>query len=1322
MTPPAPASDDVLEAVDGLGPPGTPVTTPEVAEAFDCTQRTIYNRLDSLVDDGVLETKKVGANSRVWWRPVGGDPTRREASYESRAQVRSHPVFDSDLVGVIVWDDDIRISDANDAFLEMAGLDYEAALGTSWRDLTPEEFYPASERHLEQFEETGSVDPYEKQYYHADGSRWWGLFESRRLNDGGFVEFVVDITERKAAEKEHRETKGRLEVALDAAGMGTWEWDLDARTVRGDDTLMSMHDLPPTDEWVPIKRFLEKQSGPSAALTEDVMATSFEPGEEIQEELHLEECDPPCWISWRGRALEDDPSVLRGVSFDITERKEAEIEREQAMEAVRESEERYHRLFESINEGFCVIEVLFDEEGEDYRYLETNPAYEDVTGLKGVEGKRLSELSQDFEPRYSEMYRDVIETGEPARFEARGKPLTDGWYDVSIVPYGEEGSGIVAVLIDDITERKAAEEKLRESEEKYRSVFKEMNEGFALCELVRDDDGDVSDIRYVELNEAFEELTGVSRSDAKGRLASDVFSGFDEWYLETYERVVETGDPERVENYISANDRWYDVRMLPRDGDVVAILYTDITESKRREQRDQFLLDLGDQIRTLTDEEEIGERAARLLAEELGLDRAYFVRFDADAEEALVGPEYHSSTLDPVGGRYPFSALPEAIQRIQAETPIYDDVANDSTLAEAERQTLLDLGFGAWIGAPIRTDDDGVDWALYAVHSESHDWTDAEVSLVEEAADRTWTAVERARAEQALTRSNQSLERLNDASRELLEADPEAISRRVVQLVVDILAVEYAALWGYDARTGNLELDSEHAAPGTDLDAIRPANVAHEQVWEAFVGDEINAENSLDIADGEPWPSRLGSRVFVPLGRHGVICVGSVDAETFDGRLLDLLKMVVSTIETVWDRAESEAELERRNEELTQLDRLNSLIREIDQALVGADTREEIDEAVCERLADSDLYEFAWVGEHDPVTDAIEPRAWAGVDSGYIEDLAITVEDTPTDPDPIARAVRTGDLQVVADIATDSGFAPWREATLERGARSLVCIPLVYDDAAYGVLTVYADHPQSDEDERNQDVLSELGDTIAHTLNARETRATLQTDSVVELTLRFEDADTPLCRLARDTGCTIEHQGFVPQPNGNVDVFFIARGITPETLQDTVERSLAFDDLDCLTEGADGALFRARVSEPTLAARVSDEGAVVRAITIDAGVATAVLDIPHTAAVREFLNRLREWHPDFELRARQPRERPLRTRQTFVTTLEDRLTNRQREVLQTAYLSGFFEMPRVSNGQEVTDLLGVSQPTFSEHLRAAERTLCEVLFETDSYTDDVGST
>jgi predicted DNA binding protein len=71
----------------------------------------------------------------------------------------------------------------------------------------------------------------------------------------------------------------------------------------------------------------------------------------------------------------------------------------------------------------------------------------------------------------------------------------------------------------------------------------------------------------------------------------------------------------------------------------------------------------------------------------------------------------------------------------------------------------------------------------------------------------------------------------------------------------------------------------------------------------------------------------------------------------------------------------------------------------------------------------------------------------------------------------------------------------------------------------------------------------------------------------------------------------------------------------------------------------------------------------------------------------------------------------VKTSRTFAATVADRLTDRQRGVLQTAYLCGYFESPRATSGTALADSLGVSQPTVSHHLRAAERALCAVLFE-----------
>ncbi|MCL7419108.1 MAG: GAF domain-containing protein, partial [Halalkalicoccus sp.] len=83
-----PSPSSVLEEVDRLAPPGTPLTTPEVAGGFDCTDRTIYNRLDTLVDAGVLETKKVGARGRVWWRPPDGREAELAAELDATKQLQ----------------------------------------------------------------------------------------------------------------------------------------------------------------------------------------------------------------------------------------------------------------------------------------------------------------------------------------------------------------------------------------------------------------------------------------------------------------------------------------------------------------------------------------------------------------------------------------------------------------------------------------------------------------------------------------------------------------------------------------------------------------------------------------------------------------------------------------------------------------------------------------------------------------------------------------------------------------------------------------------------------------------------------------------------------------------------------------------------------------------------------------------------------------------------------------------------------------------------------------------------------------------------------
>jgi PAS domain S-box-containing protein len=249
---------------------------------------------------------------------------------------------------------------------------------------------------------------------------------------------------------------------------------------------------------------------------------------------------------------------------------------------VRESEAKYRALFEALDEGFCVVEVLFDADQRpvDYRFLETNPAFFNQTGLKDAAGKLMRELAPNHEEYWFQIYGRIALTGEPQRFQNLAAAL-GFWYDVYAFRIGPAKQRRVGILFRDITKQRQTEEALRRSEERLRRAFAIETVGVIFFSA----DGLVTDA-----NDAFLRMAGYTREDLKrGEVHWDVMTP-PEWMPRSREALAElklTGrtTPYEKEYLRKDGSRWWGLFAASGIGENQGVEFViDISEKKQAEQ------------------------------------------------------------------------------------------------------------------------------------------------------------------------------------------------------------------------------------------------------------------------------------------------------------------------------------------------------------------------------------------------------------------------------------------------------------------------------------------------------------------------------------------------------------------------------------------------------------------------------------------------------------------------------------------------------------------------------------------------------------------
>nr|WP_314608030.1 PAS domain-containing protein [uncultured Janthinobacterium sp.] len=292
-----------------------------------------------------------------------------------------------------------------------------------------------------------------------DGSLHWAHMRGTCASDGaGNVIALSGISLDLTASKQNEET---LRLTLAAGEVATWNWDIVADRVTADS---NMARLFPVDAdaatAAPLARYLDiihpdDREQVSAQISEALRAhTPFEASYRVGAGDGQYRS-----VIARGRveyAPDGTPLQLPGVLLDITRQKQVE-------DALRSSEERYSTLIELMDQAFCVIEMLYDEQGRpvDFRYLEGNPAFVKQSGLENAIGKTIRSFVPDHDQHWFDLYDQVVKTGEPVRYENEAVAM-ERWFEVFAARLGGPGSRLLTVLFSDISERKRSEQQLRQ--------------------------------------------------------------------------------------------------------------------------------------------------------------------------------------------------------------------------------------------------------------------------------------------------------------------------------------------------------------------------------------------------------------------------------------------------------------------------------------------------------------------------------------------------------------------------------------------------------------------------------------------------------------------------------------------------------------------------------------------------------------------------------------------------------------------------------------------------------------------------------------------
>lgn len=540
------------------------------------------------------------------------------------------------------------------------------------------------------------------------------------------------------------------------------------------------------------------------------------------------------------------------------------------------------------------------------------------------------------------------------------------------------------------------------------------------------------------------------------------------------------------------------------------------------------------------------------------------------------------------------------------------------------------------------------------------------------------------------------------ASRELLAAeDCGAVGEVAVDTVVDVLDTPLVCVRRYNEETNELTISAISEA----AEELQAAELAY-NLNSSRAGTAYRRGETVRNEPGDDAYASGASRadLHIPVGEYGVLSVFEPSGSLSD-QLVQLLELFAESVRAAFLRADREeqlrsrqTDLEARTDELTVATQFNELVTDLIGLMLRTPHRGEIKQAVCDQLADSRLYEAAWIATVDDETDAVSVPTWRVDTEPFTETRPETFVSSPFATQLVEEAAATG-APAVTRRQFDSAGAETPDETLA------AAVPITVGSQRFGVLAV-AGTDDRGFSEPIRSGLRLLGETLGFAFVMEATRSTLIANDAIELEFALTER---FAELSSALNCQCLYTGSRANDNGSRTYCIRIQGASCEQAVAHLDAAPGVSDTKRLDDWEDGCLLGITVVDP-VPELLADFGVNLRSLVATDGEARLVVEAPEDIDIAALRSTLADRYGPVRLVSKQ-HGRQERSVGSIGDKLEEQLTDKQLTVLETAVELGYYDWPRKATAEEVAEAVGIASATLHQHLRAAEGKLVAAFFE-----------